>query len=228
MPEPVIQRIVPGAPPPTPLSKTQKKKRKAKAKSAEPGDTTALLEATSATLTEKTPETQEAALAPEVIAQSDSQMSLLPEEEVLLKPSPIVDLIHKRLKATTKKIVLTLILSNTVWLILFSFQSRISIYAATDPEKLNDDQKRTLKTLPTLEAVQKELGEVKKAVEVCNLFSFIPTLFISLLQVHESELVHELTAKRIEVEKADKVRIANAVSAAEVYFPPFLFPLQLF
>lgn len=121
MPEPVIQRIVPGAPPPTPLSKTQKKKRKAKAKSAEPGDTTALLEATSATLTEKTPETQEAALAPEVIAQSDSQMSLLPEEEVLLKPSPIVDLIHKRLKATTKKIVLTLILSNTVWLIFIFF-----------------------------------------------------------------------------------------------------------
>ena len=58
----------------------------------------------------------------------------------------------------------------------FSFQSRISIYAATDPEKLNDDQKRTLKTLPTLEAVQKELGEVKKAVEVCNLILFIPTL----------------------------------------------------
>jgi hypothetical protein len=35
-----------------------------------------------------------------------------------------------------------------------------------DPEKLNDDQKRTLKTLPTLEAIQKELGEVKKAIEV--------------------------------------------------------------
>jgi len=35
-----------------------------------------------------------------------------------------------------------------------------------DPEKLDDDQKRTLKTLPTLEAIQKELGEVKKAVEV--------------------------------------------------------------
>lgn len=35
-----------------------------------------------------------------------------------------------------------------------------------DPEKLNDDQRRTLKTLPTLEAIQKELGEVKKAIEV--------------------------------------------------------------
>ena len=62
---------------------------------------------------------------------------------------------------------------------------------------------------------------MKKAVEVCNLFSSIPTLLISLLQVHESELVHELTAKRIEAEKADKARIANAVSAAEVPSAPF-------
>ena len=122
MSESVVQRIVPGAPPPAPLSKTQKKKRKAKAKSAEPGDTSAVPEATSVAYTEKTPETpeaQEATLAPQVIAQSDSQMSLLPEEEVLLKPSPIVDLIHKRLKATTKKIVFTLLSSNTAWLIFF-------------------------------------------------------------------------------------------------------------
>ena len=121
MPEPVVQRIVPGAPPPTPLSKTQKKKRKAKAKSAEHSDL-ALPEATSAALDGKMPEppeAQEATLAPEAIAQSDSQMSLLPEEEVLLKPSPIVDLIHKRLKATTKKIVFTFVFSNILWLILF-------------------------------------------------------------------------------------------------------------
>ena len=121
MSEPVVQRIVPGAPPPIPLTKTQKKKRKTKAnlKSAELGDAT-LPEATSAAPTEKTPDPPEATLAPEVIAQSDSQMSLLPEEEVLLKPSPIVDLIHKRLKATTKKIVFTLIFSNTIWLIFLS------------------------------------------------------------------------------------------------------------
>lgn len=111
MSELVTPRTVPGAPPPTPLSKTQKKKRKAKAKSAEPGDALAVPEA----LTEKSPELSgphETTLAPEAIAQSDSQMSLLPEEEVLLKPSPIVDLIHKRLKATTKKIVLTLLFFN--------------------------------------------------------------------------------------------------------------------
>lgn len=39
-------------------------------------------------------------------------------------------------------------------------------YASTDPSKLNDDQRRTLKTLPGLEAVVKELTELKKAVEV--------------------------------------------------------------
>ena len=38
--------------------------------------------------------------------------------------------------------------------------------------------------------------------------------------------MHELTAKRIEAEKADKARIAGAVSAAEVSFPPFFFFLQ--
>ena len=118
MPEPVLaQRIVPGAPPPIPLSKTQKKKRKAKAKSAD-----AAAPETSAA--EKTPEPsdpQEALLAPEVIQQSDSQMSLLPEEEVLLKPSPIVDLIHKRLKATTKKIVFNSLFPNTHSRLIFFF-----------------------------------------------------------------------------------------------------------
>ncbi|KDR74988.1 hypothetical protein GALMADRAFT_268537 [Galerina marginata CBS 339.88] len=182
MPEPVIQRIVPGAPPPTPLSKTQKKKRKAKGKSD--NDDTPATPTTAATpLVEKiaeTPEVRESSLAPELVNRSESQATPLPEEDVLFKPSPIVDLVHKRLKATTKKI------------------SRITIYAATDSEKLNDDQKRTLKTLPTLEAVQKELGEVKKAIEV-----------------HEAELVQELTAKRHEADKAEKARIADAVSSAE-------------
>lgn len=36
-----------------------------------------------------------------------------------------------------------------------------------DAEKLNDDQKRTMKTLPALEIIQKELGEVKKVIEAC-------------------------------------------------------------
>jgi len=103
MPEPVAQRIIPGAPPPTPLSKTQKKKRKAKG----PGDAPAMTDP-SVAVGEKTPEpteVQENTLAPESITRSESHATPLPEEDVLLKPSPIVDLVHKRLKATTKKIV---------------------------------------------------------------------------------------------------------------------------
>ncbi|KAG6865203.1 hypothetical protein C0991_004512 [Blastosporella zonata] len=181
MPESVVQRIVPGAPPPAPLSKSQKKKRKAKKPSeSTPDSPLATPDVTSSAL-EPVPEavvdTPEASTVPEVAPEPQTPAV---EEESLLKPSPIVDLVQKRLKATSKKI------------------TRISTYAATDPEKLNDDQKRTLKTLPTLEAVQKELGEVKKAVEV-----------------HESELVHELAAKRSEAEKAEKVRIIDAVVAAE-------------
>ncbi|KAG6918053.1 hypothetical protein DXG01_016709 [Tephrocybe rancida] len=182
MAEPTIQRIVPGAPPPAPLSKSQKKKRKAKKPTeSTPDSPLATPDVSSSALVEQaleTVDTPEASTAPEVPAQEPQTPAA--EEELLLKPSPIVDLIHKRLKATSKKI------------------TRISTYAATDLEKLNDDQKRTLKTLPTLEAVQKELGEVKKAVEV-----------------HESELVHELASKRSEAEKAEKARIAYAVATAE-------------
>lgn len=107
MPEPVVQRIVPGAPPPTPISKSAKKKRRAKGKS-EHEDTPAGAEAGSVTRTERTPEApevKETTPAPEPITQSESQGIPIPEEDVLLKPSPIVDLVHKRLKATTKKIV---------------------------------------------------------------------------------------------------------------------------
>ena len=46
------------------------------------------------------------------------------------------------------------------------FKQRINGYAAADSKKLNDDQKQVIKSLPTLEAIQKELGEVKKAIEV--------------------------------------------------------------
>ncbi|KAJ7132785.1 hypothetical protein C8R43DRAFT_648663 [Mycena crocata] len=174
-------RIVPGAPPPKEVSKSARKKRKTKSK-AEPS-TPDVLESSSAALIEKAPEAseiQEGALAPELVVQPEPETAPVAEEEIVLKPSPIVDLIHKRLKATSKKI------------------SRISTYASTDPEKLNEDQKGTLKTLPALEAVQKELGEVKKAVEV-----------------YEAQLVTELTQKRQEAEKSEKARIASAISAAE-------------
>ncbi|KAJ6609881.1 hypothetical protein B0H10DRAFT_2177981 [Mycena sp. CBHHK59/15] len=174
-------RIVPGAPPPKEISKSARKKRKTKSKAD--ANAPDVLDSSAAALIEKAPEAaeiKEGAVAPELIAQPEPETAQAVEEEILLKPSPIVDLIHKRLKATSKKI------------------SRISVYASTDPEKLNEDQKRTLKTLPALEAVQKELGEVKKAVEV-----------------HEAQLVTELTQKRQEAEKNERARIASAVSAAE-------------
>ncbi|KAF8639510.1 hypothetical protein AX17_001415 [Amanita inopinata Kibby_2008] len=191
MPEAVAlqQRIVPGAPAPAPLSKSQKKKRKAKGKTGPDGGadsnnvdspTATVPDPTPAALEEKAPDpvdVQQATLAPELVAHPEPESPSIPEE---LKFSPVVELVSKRLKATTKKI------------------GRITVYAATDPEKLNDDQKRILKTLPTLEAIQKELSEVKKAVEN-----------------YEAGLVQELVTKKLEAEKAEKARVAEAVSAAE-------------
>ncbi|KAJ7218099.1 hypothetical protein GGX14DRAFT_439752 [Mycena pura] len=174
-------RIVPGAPPPKELSKAARKKRKTKPK-AEPS-TSDVLESSSASLIEKAPtvaDIQEGAVAPELVAQPEPEALPVAEEESGLKSSPIVELIHKRLKATTKKI------------------TRISTYATTDADKLNDDQRATLKTLPGLEAVQKELAEVKKAVET-----------------HEAQFAAELTQRRHEAEKNEKARIASAVAATE-------------
>ena len=106
MPEPVVQRIVPGAPPPAPLSKSQKKKRKAKKPSESTPESPTVLDPPPAN--EKAPESavaREDSIAPEPAAQPESLATPLPEEELGLKPSPIVELITKRLKATTKKIV---------------------------------------------------------------------------------------------------------------------------
>ncbi|KAH7913449.1 hypothetical protein BJ138DRAFT_1146015 [Hygrophoropsis aurantiaca] len=179
-------RYVPGAPPPAPLSKTQKKKRKiVKNKNTDSpveGSIT-IPDALTAALVEKAPEepdVKEGALAPELVAGSDYAPG---SEDSLLKPSPVVELLQKRMKALNKKI------------------SRIASYASTDYEKLNDDQKRTLKTLPSLEAVQKELEEVKKAIET-----------------HESELARELAIKRVELERTESARIADAITATEVSY----------
>jgi hypothetical protein len=118
--QPVL-RVVPGAPPPKELSKSARKKRKAKSKvifpssfspqltrpQAEPG-TPDVLESSSAALIEKAPEPSEiqaGAIAPDLVAQPELETTPAPEEEIVLKLSPIVDLIHKRLKATSKKIV---------------------------------------------------------------------------------------------------------------------------
>ncbi|KZT19916.1 hypothetical protein NEOLEDRAFT_1141431 [Neolentinus lepideus HHB14362 ss-1] len=181
MPEPVAQRIVPGAPPPPPLSKTQKKKRKATKK---PGDATAEIpvaavpDTTAAALIDKAPEESEimeGAVAPELVAK--------PEEEVPpgdFKHGPSAEVVQKRLRQVGKKI------------------ARIHTYSSKPPEELNEDQRRTLKTLPGLEAVQKELEEVKKALETVN-----------------QEAAQDEALKLAEAKQAEEQRIAEAVAETE-------------
>ncbi|KAL0576296.1 hypothetical protein V5O48_005672, partial [Marasmius crinis-equi] len=177
------QRTVPGAPPSAPLSKSQLKRlRKAKSKNDDSASVASGVEVpdtTAAALIEKAPEPadiQEGSVAPELVTESPSQEQDQ-DQEVTLKPSPIIELISKRLKATNKKIM------------------RITSYATADPETLNDDQKRTLNTLPALEAVVKELGEVKKAIET-----------------HEAELVQDLLRKRQEADAEQRQKIEEAVA----------------
>ena len=99
---PVVQRIVPGAPPSIELSKSQRKKRKA----AKPDDPQSPVGAeASPSEVQEHAETNESAHPPGLVSRAESQAPQLSEEDPLLKPSPIVDLMNKRLKATTKKIV---------------------------------------------------------------------------------------------------------------------------
>jgi hypothetical protein len=111
-------RIVPGAPPPTPVSKSQKKKRKAvkgKLGSAEP-DNPIIPDTTTASVSDQKPEVsdeKEATVPPNhVVAPSASEAPpSATEDDIGYKPSPVVDLVHKRLKAIHKKIV------SIVWLL---------------------------------------------------------------------------------------------------------------
>jgi hypothetical protein len=114
------QRVVPGAPPPATLSKSQLKKlRKAKAKTGEsPQDSPVEIpDATSAALVEKAPEgseIQSGAVTPALVVQSEAQVSQ--DENSASKPSAIVELVNKRLKTTNKKIVgLIACFSSTIY-----------------------------------------------------------------------------------------------------------------
>ncbi|KIY50400.1 hypothetical protein FISHEDRAFT_65003 [Fistulina hepatica ATCC 64428] len=164
-------RIVPGAVPSVAPSKSQRKKRKTVKSTT--GDEVQR----SASNDESLMNTPEPVLAAQLPAEP---VVPGPETAASVKPSPIVELINKRLKATTKKI------------------TRIQTYEATDPAKLNDDQKATLTTLPALEAVQKELGEVKKSLEA-----------------HEAELAKHLVMQKGEAEKLEKEKLSAAVAEAE-------------
>ncbi|KAH9855194.1 hypothetical protein C2E23DRAFT_751794 [Lenzites betulinus] len=186
MPETITTapRVVPGAPPPPAPSKTQKKKRKGgKGKDASESDApVAVPDTTTAALIDHAPEEsdiKEGVVAPQLVAQASTES----HTPVGLKATPIVDMLNKRLKANGKKI------------------TRIQTYQNESPEKLNDDQRRLLKTLPTLEAVSKELEEVKKAIEV-----------------HEAEVAQELAFIKAEASRAESQRIRDAVAAAEAEY----------
>jgi hypothetical protein len=102
MAESAPQRIVPGAPPPPPLlSKSQRKKRKTKAKSTEPESPNAIPESMTPAVVEKVPEMSDEKPGPVAsdVSQREAQTPQVVEDESLYKPSPIVELINKRLKA---------------------------------------------------------------------------------------------------------------------------------
>lgn len=107
-------RIVPGAAPPIPVSKSQKKKRKTvKPKGGdELNSPIVVADTTAASLLEKAPgiaEVKEGLVAPALTAvpsgSADDVPSSAIDDDAGYKPSPVVDLVHKRLKATHKKIV---------------------------------------------------------------------------------------------------------------------------
>jgi len=175
-------RIVPGAPPPAPISKSQKKKRKTvKPQSSDHDGSVNVPDTASAALIDHAPTSDDVNgghVAPELTTRAESLEATTPVPGAPIY-SPVVELISKRLKATTKKIL------------------RIQSYSTTPVDKLNDDQKRTLKTLPVLEGVQKELEEVKKAIEV-----------------HEAEIAHELAVKQIEAARVQEAKIQEALDNA--------------
>ncbi|KAI0081860.1 hypothetical protein K474DRAFT_1655725 [Panus rudis PR-1116 ss-1] len=180
------QRIVPGAPPPPPPSKSQKKKRKtAKTNKSSDDGHVDIPDPKSAALVEQAPKADDVAeghVAPQLTVQPSESVAgpATPLAEGSHKASPLVDMLNKRIKATNKKI------------------TRIQSYSTTPVEKLNDDQKRSLKTLPILEGIHKELEEVRRAVEQ-----------------HEAEHAQELLFKQQELERAQVQRIKEAVTAAE-------------
>jgi hypothetical protein len=108
------QRYVPGAPPPVPASKSSKKKRKpvkgGRSEDSPALSSVAIPDSTSADLIEKAPgasDIKDGTVADSLLADPNTANGIPsgppPSDEA--KHSPIVDLIHKRIKATTKKIV---------------------------------------------------------------------------------------------------------------------------
>jgi hypothetical protein len=93
-----------------------------------------------------------------------------------------------------------------------AWQTRIQNYAIGDVTKLNEDQQRTLKTLPGLEAVHKELEDVRHAVEVIPIIDVCSQPADASFQAQELEQAGGLAA-------AHQQKIDDAVAQAQVCSP---------
>ncbi len=103
-------RLVPGAPPPAPGSKTQKRKKTKSKKPSEQGEEhTEVPDAQTAALITQAPsegDVKEGAVAPELIVRSTSTRPVSPSgDDKDPKVTALVDMLNKRLKATNKKVV---------------------------------------------------------------------------------------------------------------------------
>ncbi|KAF8597957.1 hypothetical protein BDV93DRAFT_356536 [Ceratobasidium sp. AG-I] len=195
---PPAARYVPGAPPPVIPSKNQKKKRKSNLK-------TLVASAHDAALTDHAPDAEDiktgkvdpvllANPAPASSAGPDTGNNTDAEDS---KPasgekSVVVEAISKRVKALGKKV------------------QRANEYKS-QTEKLNDDQKAVVATLPSLEAGIKELEGIKKTVE---------TLETTTRRAHAQQ--------RAEEQKASEQRIAEAAQHAEASLLPRITSLLSF
>ncbi|TDL24134.1 hypothetical protein BD410DRAFT_109293 [Rickenella mellea] len=189
------QRIVPGAPPPSPLTKSQKKKRKGAKKPGDGHVDSPVSPEGAAPATVQTPVTEggvkeesngshhgaaaATATTPTAAAATGGEADVHASSPHT-KPSPMVDLLNKRIRVFTKKI------------------ARIGTYSSRPHSELNEDQMKTLKTLPALEAVHKELEETRKAIEV-----------------YEAEQAKEAAQQRADAEAAERQRVAETLAAAQ-------------
>ncbi|KAF8514258.1 hypothetical protein BU17DRAFT_52704 [Hysterangium stoloniferum] len=192
------QRFVPGAPPPPPLSKSQKKKRKSvivKAKEDDVPPVVVVPDTPAAVLVETTPEVldvKSGAVAEEFVA----PLEPIPEAgvEKTKKASPIVELINKRIKAQNKKL------------------SRIAVYSSRPAAELNEDQKRSLTTLPAIQGAVKELEETKKAIEVTYLDVFFTVVIILNTFIQSLEADESKEKQRIRIEEEQRTVNCQRIS----------------
>ncbi|KAG9095206.1 hypothetical protein FS749_010869 [Ceratobasidium sp. UAMH 11750] len=186
---PTLPRVVPGAPPPVPVSKSQqKKKRKSQLKNL-------AASAHEAALTDHAPDADDiragkvdpallanpapGSSAPDTGNNTEAEDGKTAEHE----KSVVVEAINKRHKALVKK------------------AQRVNEYKSE--EKLNDDQKAAIASLPVLEGTVKELESIKKTVE---------TLEAGLRRTRAQE--------RTELQKAHEQRVSEAARHAEASLLP--------